>query len=140
MANPLTLAKINKLFVAHRRKQRSSPYLVGHINRGDCYRWAYMVHKLFGAELCTLTVSKQRDLNGNKARGFTISRHAIVNMHGKYYDAQCLRGVVNWQFLPIMKISHNAEFERMSSEVFCKSWHFEDSHIKWEMEEMGIGV
>ncbi len=135
----MTLAKINKLFCAYRSKQYAH-YLVRNINRGDCYCWAYIVHKIFGAELYSITISKQRDLADNKARGFTIDRHAIVSMNGKYYDAQCLRGVVNWRLLPVIRNVHGADFKMMSAEEFCKSWHFEDSHIECEMKEMGIAA
>ena len=141
MASPMTLAKINKLFVAHRRKQRSSPYLVSHINRGDCYRWAYVVHKIFGAELCNLRKITTMPVVGQLAgyRRRVISRHAIVKMHGKYYDAECLRGIVDWRLMPAVK-GYEAELKMMSPEKFCKSWHFEDSDIEWEMKEMGIAV
>ncbi len=76
MSTSMTLAKINKLFCIHMRKQHGWSYLVKSINRGDCYKWAYIVHKLLGAELCSLP------------------GHAFVKMYGRYYEEVLLIGNV----------------------------------------------
>ncbi len=125
----LTLAEISRRFCVHQRKTRiswkQSGYRVASINRGQCYRWAYIVHKIFGAELCNLP------------------GHAFVKMHGRYYDAECLRGVVNWRRLPLVKKAIQdgrtvPEVKILTPAKFQESWAVDDEEIEKEMEIMGI--
>ena len=55
------------------------------INRGNCYRWAYVAYMLYGGDL----ISVER-----------FGAHAFIKIGNKYYDSESPQGVEDWKHLP----------------------------------------
>lgn len=70
------------------------------INRGDCYRWAYVVKRMFSkAILCS-------DLYEGT--------HAFIRIEGLYYDSQSPLGVRHWRNLAFYRSDSAASIKRLN--------------------------
>lgn len=60
------------------------------INEGNCENWALLAQSKFGGEAIWLT----DDRGGDPC-------HCVLELKGRYYDSECLKGTENWRELPI---------------------------------------
>ena len=102
-----------KNFVSSRKSSKSRMMLPSDINAGECYRWTYFV------SLCIENCQLFRTI------GDTYT-HAFISIEDKFYDAECLGGVIDWKQLPFFILT--------SKRPWCQEWE-DDAIIKDEKDE-----
>lgn len=79
------------------------------INYGDCFKWAWVAHKLFeDVEL------------------WSHESHAMIKRRGRFYDSEALDGIKNWRRLRTIKDNSGIGYpsaEKMSAFSFIPFWN-----------------
>lgn len=84
------MQNITAIILELKRQYKAPGYI---INSGLCEDFAIEVTKLL--ELSTNSIETTEDDN--------LHGHYWIIFKGKYYDAECSKGVINWGQLPIFK-------------------------------------
>lgn len=84
------------------------------INVGQCFDWCYYAH------LCW----------GNSIQLCSSDNHAFIEFNRKFFDAEHIRGMKNWQKLSACKILGNRHADYFDHvEDFMHQWH-EPHHFR----------
>jgi hypothetical protein len=96
----MNLQHITDAYIKNYRHRLSRAW---EINTGNCFRYAMIVHQLYGGILWTVDVHDREDNY--------YGSHAFIKIDNRFYDAEtAIDGVVDWELFPY--------FERLkSSEV-----------------------
>ncbi len=99
----LNLSYINQVFFDHYRLKTPAA-----INKGWCFRWAYIAHCLYGGKLCSI-----------------FDYHAFIKIDDLYYDSETLDGVSDWTELPCLgNLKPGSTYTVHSLEEFLNFWGF----------------
>lgn len=93
------MLNLNYLTLAYLKNYRRRLTVSWHINYGDCYRWALLAQELHGGQLISVTLMIEKPFHDFYDNLIPECSHAFVKIDGKYYDAEMVQGIDDWEQL-----------------------------------------
>ena len=126
----IDLSQLTEAYIKNYRRRLKSP---ADINKGDCFRFAYLAHKIFGGQLISVTVHVEFFTEEFEPDG----SHAFLKIDNKYYDSESVLGVDDWQRLAYFKDADEAPFDffyevkiHRSALSFRRYWAFNKAKVR----------